>query len=167
MTRSERARFQRFLAVADERIARDREYLAQLRTRFHLSVAIEEDALPRSLAAMYSQVRVRDLRSGRTYVQTVALPPDTEVLAGRRALSSWAAPLLLGAREGDEVQWHSGGALERLRIEKVVQQTGVAVPPSVSSPGAWQEDTWNVPANTAGSPQSAEREMRMPWTHYG
>jgi transcription elongation GreA/GreB family factor len=107
-------------------------------------VAIDDDAQPKSLAVMYSQVRVRNLKSGRTHVQTVALPPDAEVLASRRALSSWAGPLLLGAREGDEVQWLNGGALERLRIEKVLCQPGAATPPVVSSVQTGHEDMRHI-----------------------
>lgn len=156
MTGVEREKYQRFLAAAAERLARDREHLAQLRTRFHLAVAGDENAPPKNLATLYSQVRVCDLNSGRTHVETVALPPEAEVLASRRALSSWAGPLLLGAREGDEVQWLNGGTLQRLRIEEVLRQPGVAVPPPVFSAQASPDGTRNVAAIAAGSRQLAQ-----------
>lgn len=122
MNTIERARYERFLTVADERLAQDREYLSLLRTRLSLSSVAGSDKTPSDLAVMYSQVRVRNLASGRTHVQTVALPTDAELLESRRPLSSWPAPLLLGAREGDEVQWLNAGTLERLRIEEVLYQ---------------------------------------------
>ena len=133
MTRSERARYERFLAAAEERIARDREHVGQLRTRFHFATTIADAVSPKDVAGMYSQVCVRDLRTGRTHIQTIALPPDAEVLAARRPLSSWAGPVLLGRREGDEVQWLSGGSLERWRVEKVLHTPGVAVAPLASA----------------------------------
>jgi transcription elongation GreA/GreB family factor len=147
MTSSERARYERFLAAADERIARDREHLGQLRTRFHLATTIADAASPKDVASMYSQVCLRDLRTERTHIQTVAVPPDAEVLAARRPLSSWASPVLLGAREGDEVQWLSGGSLERWRVEKVLHRPGMAVPSLASSTQTSKEVQRQVSAN--------------------
>jgi len=157
MTRSERARYERFLAAAEERTARDREHVGQLRTRFDFATTIADAVSPKDVAGMYSQVCVRDLRTGRTHIQTVALPPDAEVLAARRPLSSWAGPVLLGAREGDEVQWLNGGSLERLRIEKVLNTPGVAVPPLTSSAQASTEDQRPMSENAPVSLQSGGR----------
>lgn len=154
MTRNERARYERFLAAADERIARDREHLGQLRSRFHLAVTIADAASPKNVPGMYSQVCVRDLRTGRTHIQTVALPPDAEVLAAQRPLSSWASPVLLGAREGDEVHWLSGGLLKRWRVEKVLRRPGEAVPPLASSAHTSKEDRKQMAANAPMSLQS-------------
>lgn len=165
MTRSERARYERFLAAADERIAREREHVGQLRTRFHLAVTIDDAAATQDVAVMYSQVCVRDLRTGRTHIETVALPPDAEVLATRRPLSSWAGSVLLGAREGDEVQWLSGGRLERLSIENVLHRPGAAVPRLVRSAQVDREDEKQVSANTPVNPRSAERNGRIRWNH--
>ena len=147
MTRSERARYERFLAAAEERIARDREHLGQLRTRFQFATTIADEESPKDVAAMYSQVCVRDLRTGRTHIQTVALPPDAEVLAARRPLSSWASPVLMGAREGDELQWLSAGSLERWRVEKVLDRPAVAAQPLASSAQAGEEHQKQRPAN--------------------
>jgi regulator of nucleoside diphosphate kinase len=162
LTESERARYQQFLFAAEERLARDQEHLAQLRSRFNLSVAIDEDERSTTLAVMYSQVRVRNLTSGKAHVETVALPPDAEVLASRRALSSWAGPLLLGAREGDEIHWPNEGVLERLRVEQVLCQPGVAVLPPVTPVQARQQETQHVSPKAAaanGQPSAHERSI--------
>jgi hypothetical protein len=71
---------------------------------------------------MYSQVKVRDATTGKTHVETVALPAHADVLAGRRPLYSWAAPLLLGTREGDEIEWCYDGTLKRWRIEEILSR---------------------------------------------
>jgi transcription elongation GreA/GreB family factor len=139
MTRSERGRYERFLAAAGERIAREREHFGQLRTRLQFAATTADAQSPKDVAGMYSQVCVRDLRTGRTHIETVALPPDAEVLAARRPLSSWASPVLVGAREGDEVQWLSAGALERWRVEKVLDRPAVAAQPLASSTQAGEE----------------------------
>jgi hypothetical protein len=76
--------------------------------------------LPDGLATMHSQVRVRDATTHKTHVETVALPAHADVLAGRRPLHSWPGPLLLGTREGDEIEWCYGGILMRWRIEEIL-----------------------------------------------
>jgi len=127
MAEAERDRYRRFLAAAEEKLARDRQHLAKLRARWRLSRAIADGVAAKDVATLYSQVRVRDMRSGRTHVQTVVLPTDAEVFAGRRALSSWPGPMLLGAREGDEIQWVSEEVLQQLRLEEVLHQPQTAV----------------------------------------
>lgn len=124
MTESERDRYRQFLSAAEEKLARDRQHLAKLRARLHLSRIIAHDSAPTDVATMYSQLRIRDMKSGRTHIQTVVLPTNAEVLA--RRLSSWPGPMLLGARAGDEIQWYSGEVLQQLRIEEVIYQPSTA-----------------------------------------
>jgi transcription elongation GreA/GreB family factor len=127
MTEAERDRYRRFLAAAEEKLARDRQHLTKLRARWQHSGAIADGVTPRGVATLYSQVRIRDMKSGRTHVQTVVLPTDAEVRADRRALSSWPGPMLLGAREGDEIQWASEAVLQQLRLEEVLHQPQTAL----------------------------------------
>lgn len=122
MTHAERAAYLRFLAACEERIASDFAHLARLRRHVERAVVVGGASIPADRASLHSQVLVRDLVSGRTHVETVALPADAQVATGRRALHSWSAPLLLGAREGDEVSWAWGDALKQWRIEKILRQ---------------------------------------------
>jgi transcription elongation GreA/GreB family factor len=124
MTEAERARYRLFLAAAEEKLACDRHHLAKLRARLRLSGAIAHGSEPNNVATMYSQVRIRDMKSGRTHIQTVVLPTEAEALT--RPLSSWPGPMLLGAREGDEIQWCSGEVLQHLRLEEVIYQPSTA-----------------------------------------
>jgi transcription elongation GreA/GreB family factor len=132
MTGAERERYGRFLAAAEEKLARDRHYLTKLRARWQRSGAIADGVTPRGVATLYSQVRIRNMKSGRTHVQTVVLPTDAELRAGRRALSSWPGPMLLGAREGDEIQWVSDDILQHLRVEEVLFQPKIVIPASAA-----------------------------------
>ena len=120
MTHAERAAYLRFLAACEERIASDFAHLARLRCRVERAVIVDGTSISADRACMHSQVLVRDLVSGRTHVETVALPAGAQVVTGRRALHSWSGPLLLGTREGDEVLWRWGDALKQWRIEKIL-----------------------------------------------
>jgi len=164
MTKAERDRYHRFLAAAEEKLARDRHHLTKLRARWQRSGAIADGVTPRGVATLYSQVRIRDMKSGRTHVQTVVLPTDAEVRAGRRALSSWPGPMLLGAREGDEIQCVSDDILQQLRIEEVLYQPQTAIPASAAQtpPRAVRADASAV---TDIARRSLQRRVSSRWTH--
>ncbi len=161
MTEAERNRYRRFLAAAEEKLARDRRHLAKLRDRWHLSDAITDGAASQGVATLYSQVRIRDMKSGRTHVQTVVLPTDAEVFAGRRALSSWSGPMLLGAREGDEIEWISDEVLQQLRIEEVLHQPQTVLSDSpAQTPRAVRADSPAVTDMTHLAWQRNEKSRR-------
>lgn len=164
MTETERDRYRRFLAAAEEKLARDRQHVAELRARWHLSGAIADGVAAKGVATLYSQVRVRDMKSGRTHVQTVVLPTDAEVFASRRALSSWPGPMLLGAREGDEIQWVSEEVLQQLRIEEILHQphTAIYASPAQARPRVVHADASVV---TDMTHLSAPRNATTQWTH--
>ena len=119
---AERARVRRFLLACEQRLATDREHILALRVRLDTAATVDPEDVPASIATMHAQVRLRDVASGRTHVRTVVLPGDADVATGRRTVSAWPGPVLLGAREGDEVRWSCGGAPRRFRIEKILYQ---------------------------------------------
>ncbi|MEP7245666.1 MAG: GreA/GreB family elongation factor [Gammaproteobacteria bacterium] len=122
ISRLDRARLRRLLNVCGSRLIREREQLAALRTRLDAARPLDPEDVPESLVTMHSQARVRDLDSGRAYTITVVLPSDCEVQNSAQPPLRWIGLALLGAREGDEVRWHSHGGVQRLRIEKVIYQ---------------------------------------------
>jgi len=106
MTEAERDRYRRFLAAAEEKLARDRHHLTKLRARWQRSGAIADGVTPRGVATLYSQVRIRDMKSGRTHVQTVVLPTDAEVRAYAGMMRE-AMGDLINAGPKDRARWHA------------------------------------------------------------
>jgi GreA/GreB family transcription elongation factor len=115
-----RVAYQGFLDACDERILRDARHLGRLQGRLARSRDSARHAGAPEAAQLHSRVRLRDLSSGKTQIETVVVPAAEEVLAGRRPLDSWIGPLLLGARVGDEIRWLSGDAIRRWRIEEIL-----------------------------------------------
>ncbi len=126
LTPAERTRFRRFLAACEQRLAAERRHLDALDARLKAAITIEAEDVPPSIATMHAQVRLRDQQSGKTQVRTVMLPSDAEVLAARRAVSSWLEPQILGAREGEEIHLGAGEARRVFRVEKVLHQIEAA-----------------------------------------
>ncbi|MEP7246041.1 MAG: GreA/GreB family elongation factor [Gammaproteobacteria bacterium] len=164
MTQAERTRFRRFLAACEERLSRDSAHLARLRRRLERAAIVEGENAPSNRACLNAQVLVRDLVSGRTHVETVVLPAEVEVAAGRRQLHSWSGPLLLGAREGDEVRWCWGETLKQWRIEKILSQPG-STPAFRAPQHLSQRRVREAPVNIVAGRRSAEPHRRNRWIH--
>jgi transcription elongation GreA/GreB family factor len=120
MSASERVAYQRFLEACEERILREARHLSRLQVRLERSSDAEGGPDAEEVAQLHSRVRLRDLSSGKTHIETVVLPAAPEVLAARRPLDSWIGPLLLGARAGDQIRWHSSDAIRQWRIEEIL-----------------------------------------------
>jgi regulator of nucleoside diphosphate kinase len=118
----DRVRLRRFIVAWEDRLTRDRKQIATLRARLRAAVAVPPGEVPPTVVTMNTQVRVRDLDSGRAFVWTVILPADDEVAVTAGSPFSWCGATLLGAREGDELQWESSRGLRRVRIEAVLFQ---------------------------------------------
>jgi transcription elongation GreA/GreB family factor len=121
MSAAERVAYRRFLRACEDRILRDATHLTRLQVRLTRSKDVAGRADAKEVAQLHSRVRLRDLTSGKTYIETVVLPAVRDVLAGRRPIDSWIGPLLLGARAGDEIRWRRGDAIRQWRIEEILE----------------------------------------------
>lgn len=123
---SERERLKRFVTAWESRLRLDGEHVAALRARLEAAAVVSADEVPADLVTLHSQVRVRDIETGRTFIWTVFLPPDEEVANTARSPLSWSGATMLGRRLGDEFEWRSRGGSRRVRIEAVLFQPKVA-----------------------------------------
>lgn len=124
--RGERERLRQYVTVWDNKLALDTQHIAAVRARLESASINSTDRLPPNVVALDSQVCVRDLISGRTFVWTVMLPADEEVEKSARSPLSWSGATLLGRREGDEFEWPTRAGSRRVRIEAVMLQPKVA-----------------------------------------
>jgi regulator of nucleoside diphosphate kinase len=119
---AERERLGRFVEAWESRLALDGKHVATLRARLQAATTMSDGATPANVVTLHSQVRVRDIETGREFVWTVVLPPDEEILKTARSPSSWSGAALLGRRQGDELDWPSRHGSRRVRIEAVLYQ---------------------------------------------
>lgn len=126
LSRTDHARVQHLIRVWAERIQKDLEQLERFRARMKAAIEVEPELLPASVVSLHAQVRVSDLDTGRCHVFTVVLPTDTEIAEGRCSPLSWLGTAILGAREGDELEWLSPSGPRYVRVEKVLFQPEAA-----------------------------------------
>lgn len=126
----DRGRLKRYVAAWEAKLSRDAEHLAKVRARLRSCVELIEDSVPATLVTIGSQVRVRDLESGKSFVWTVVLPPDEEVALTARSPLSWSGATLIGAHEGEELLLDSSAGPRKVRIEAVLFQPEAAQRPA-------------------------------------
>jgi regulator of nucleoside diphosphate kinase len=124
--RGERERLRRYVTAWNNKLALDAQHIAAIRARLESASVASTDQLPADVVTLDSQVCVRDLTSGRTFVWTVILPADEDVENSARSPLSWSGATLLGRREGDEFEWLTRAGSRRVRIESVMFQPKVA-----------------------------------------
>ena len=123
---NDRERLWRFVTAWENRLALDAEHIARVRARLEYGVGVSADDLPAEFVTLHSQVRVRDIKTGRVFEWTVYLPSNEEVAETARSPLSWAGATLLGRRAGEEFEWRSRSGSRRVRIESVMSQRKAA-----------------------------------------
>ena len=155
MIDSDRVRLQRYVAAWTTRLARDQEMLSGVRARLEQATATSVGEAADTLVTLGSVVRLRDVESGRSLVLTVVLPSDQEVATTGRLPVGWPGAALLGAREGEEVQWPHGSGTRWVRVEAILFR-----PQSAYQPGAAERE--RAPSGFRG-----EHRLVAPGSRYG
>jgi regulator of nucleoside diphosphate kinase len=122
----DRGRLAQYVAAWEAKLSRDAEHVAKLRARLSSCVELPEDRVPPTRITNGSQICIRDVDTGKSFVWTVVLPPDEEVALTVRSPLAWSSATLIGAREGDEILLDSPAGRRRVRIEAVLFQPQVA-----------------------------------------
>jgi len=122
----DRGRLTQYIAAWEAKLSRDAEHLAKVRARLRSCVELPEERVPPTRVTIGSQVCIRDVDTGKSFVWTVVLPPDEEVALTARSPLSWSGATLVGAREGDEILLESPAGQRLVRIEAVLFQPEVA-----------------------------------------
>jgi len=123
---NDRERLRRFLTAWESRLALDGEHVARVRARLEDGAGVSADEVPAEFVTLHSQVRVRDIKTGRVFEWTVYLPSIEEVAETARSPLSWTGATLLGRRVGEEFEWRSRSGSRRVRIESVMSQPKAA-----------------------------------------
>jgi regulator of nucleoside diphosphate kinase len=102
----------------------DSEHLQELAFELDRALVLDEDELPRKVVTMNKAVTVKDLATGARHHVVLVSPAQADVSARRISVLAPLGTVLLGYREGDEVEWLMPGGLRRLRIEHVSEAQG-------------------------------------------
>lgn len=153
LSRGDRDSLRRFICVHEARLAREAAAIAALEENVETARSVEADELPAGVVTLYSQVRLRDIDTGRVFIVTVA-PPHAQSGANVPFWRTYAMAALLGAHEGDEVVWRGADGLCRARVEQVLLQPRA----SASEPGPQAQNVGleTLPGSESGYLKAAQ-----------
>jgi regulator of nucleoside diphosphate kinase len=105
---------------------RDQRYLDALRQELERAEVVAAAEIPPDVITMNSQVRVRDLATGKVTLYTLVFPRDSDFSRNRISILAPIGTALLGLRVGDVVEWKVPAGTRRLKVESVLYQPEAA-----------------------------------------
>jgi regulator of nucleoside diphosphate kinase len=106
--------------------SRDQEHLEMLGRELDRADVVHPNDVPSDVITMYSQVRVRDLDTGKLAAYELVLPREADISRNRISVLAPLGTGLLGYREGEIVEWPMPGGMRRLKVEEVTFQPEAA-----------------------------------------
>jgi regulator of nucleoside diphosphate kinase len=131
-------RLRQLLAVAGDSSDLDRVHLEMLRRELDRAVVVNAEETPADVITMGTQVRVRDVGTGRRHDYTLVYPWEADLALGRVSVLAPLGTALIGHRSGDDFVWAMPGVVRRLRIEQVLHQPEAARRAGVAPPDAYR-----------------------------
>jgi regulator of nucleoside diphosphate kinase len=122
VTQSNKARLEDLLDYLKCVHTRDEPYAETLEQVLDLAEAVAASNIPSDVITMNSQVRIRDLATGKALVYTLVFPQDADISQGRVSILAPIGTGLLGYRVGDIVEWKVPAGTRRLKVESVLYQ---------------------------------------------
>lgn len=126
ITDTDRDRLEKLLLGTRLWSSRDKEHLEALEAELDAAHTVVSREIPADVVTMRSQVRVRDVKSGKEMDLTVVFPSEADSEQGKISVLAPVGTALLGYRVGDTVEWKVPGGLRRLKIERILYQPEAA-----------------------------------------
>ena len=115
------------LLEADYKIdIRDKKYLMELENELQQARVVASRKIPKKVITMNSQVRLKDLDSGKEMVYSLVFPGQADISQNKISILSPLGTALIGYRTGDIIKWKAPAGLRRLKVEEVVYQPEAA-----------------------------------------
>ena len=126
ITDTDRDRLEKLLLGTRMWSSRDKEHLQALEEELDKAHTVGSRDIPGDVVTMRSQVRVKDMKSGREMDLSVVFPSEADSEQGKISVLAPVGTALLGYRVGDTIAWKVPGGLRRLKIERILYQPEAA-----------------------------------------
>ncbi len=105
---------------------RSHPHLAELKEELNTARVVAQEEMPSDIVTLNSEVRMRDLDSGREGVYKVVFPPDAHGLDNHISVLAPVGTALLGRRTGEILEFNTPTSKVRLRVEEIASQAQAA-----------------------------------------
>ena len=117
---TDRDRLEKLLLGTRQWSSWGKEHLQALEGELGKAHTVESREIPGDVVAMRSQVRVRDMKSGKEIDLGVVFPSEADSEQGKIFVLAPIGTALLGGRVGDIVERKVPGGLRRLKVERIL-----------------------------------------------
>ncbi len=105
---------------------RDRNYLEHLEEELDRAIIVPSREIPSDVVTMNSEVRVKDMDSGKEMAFRLVFPGEADYERGKLSILAPVGTALIGYRKGDTIEWNVPAGVRRLRILEVLYQPEAA-----------------------------------------
>ncbi len=105
---------------------KDRGFLMNLGEELEQANVVPAQHIPADVVTMNSQVRIRDLDTGKDMIMTLVFPANADYEQGKVSILAPMGVALLGYRAGDTIEWQAPAGLRKLKVEQVLYQPEAA-----------------------------------------
>ena len=118
----------RLLAILDShsKWPQRRVHHLELRKALEQAQIVASGEVPADVVTLDSDVRVRNSKTGIARDYTLVCATQADVSGDQLSVLGSLPAVLLGHRQGDEVEWQMSGGIQWLQIEKVRQPQRIA-----------------------------------------
>jgi regulator of nucleoside diphosphate kinase len=100
--------------------------ISNLKANLSRRKVVPTTKVPKSVVTMHSQVRVSEPKGEDVETYTLVYPDEADINEGRLSVLAPMGAALLGAREGQVVEFQTPGGVRRLRVVKIDYQPETA-----------------------------------------
>jgi regulator of nucleoside diphosphate kinase len=119
-------RLQKLLEGTHNWNPKDRDYLEHLEEELSRAVVVPSKKVPGDVVTMNSQIRVKDLDTGKEMLIQLVFPSEADFERGKISILAPIGTALIGYRTGDTVEWKVPAGVRHLRIDEVIYQPEAA-----------------------------------------
>ena len=126
ITDSDMQRLRKLLEGSHNWNQKDREYLEDLEDELDRAVIVSSRKVPPDIVTMNTQMRVKDLDSGKEMTIQLVFPSNADYEQGKISIMAPIGTALIGYGVGDTVEWKVPAGIRRLKIEEILYQPEAA-----------------------------------------
>ncbi len=126
VTRQDYDRLQVLLTSGRDSPMRPRQLVLDLRKELERAVIVDPKDVPRDVVTMRSIVRLVDLDTKKEEEYRLVYPHEADIREGKISVLAPVGTAIIGAREGETIEWNVPNGVRRLKILKVTFQPEAA-----------------------------------------
>lgn len=122
VTRQDYDRLKVLLTAGLDSATRPRQPILDLRRELDRAVVVDPKDVPQGVVTMRSVVRLIDLDTKEESEYRLVYPHEADIREGRISVLAPIGTAIIGAREGETIEWSVPNGVRRLKIQKVTYQ---------------------------------------------